>query len=332
MGRHLPRPRPRELLALIALAALMAPGVALLRRSEGPGSAEPSERSSPQQAVAGTGLEFEPQPSSAPHGVEDDWFDRQPAPTAVSKVDQGYECIVEPSDLVSIGSPTRGWIRDIYVERADVVEAGQVVVELDDRIESAAVAAAKERASMTGQLRSREATAQLEKRRRKRADHLYNENAVSLDLLDEVETQAEVAALELQRAQENRRLASLEMKQAIAVLEYRTIRSPIPGIIVERAMSPGEVVDEETILRVARIDPLWVQAVLPGAHFGSVKVGMRGAVTPEVPGDQIYVAEVVVVDRVIDPASGTFSVRLELPNRGNEIPSGLHCRVRFLED
>ena len=185
---------------------------------------------------------------------------------------------------------------------------------------------------MTGQLRSREATARLEKRRRKRADHLYNENAVSLDLLDEVVTQAEVADLELQRAQENRRLASLEMNQAIAVLEYRTIRTPIPGIIVERAMSPGEVVDEETILRVARIDPLWVQAVLPGARFGTVQVGMRGAVAPEGPEDQIHVAEVVSVDRVIDPASGTFSVRLELPNPGNEIPSGLHCRVHFLDD
>jgi hypothetical protein len=39
---------------------------------------------------------------------------------------------------------------------------------------------------------------------------------------------------------------------------------------------------------------------------------------------------VTLMDRVIDPASGTFGVRLELPNPDYAIPSGLHCRVRFL--
>jgi multidrug efflux pump subunit AcrA (membrane-fusion protein) len=103
-------------------------------------------------------------------------------------------------------------------------------------------------------------------------------------------------------------------------------------VVVERMMSPGEVVDDETLLRVAQIDPLWVEALLPAADFGSVRPGMRAAVTPELPGDEVHVAEVVVVDRVIDPASGTFAVRLALPNPDHAIPSGLHCRVRFLAD
>jgi multidrug efflux pump subunit AcrA (membrane-fusion protein) len=97
-------------------------------------------------------------------------------------------------------------------------------------------------------------------------------------------------------------------------------------------MSPGEVVDEETILRIARIDPLWVETLLPASEFGQVSVGMRATVTPEVPGDEVHTAQVVMVDRVIDPASGTFSVRLELPNPEHVIPSGLHCQARFLRD
>jgi hypothetical protein len=35
------------------------------------------------------------------------------------------------------------------------------------------------------------------------------------------------------------------------------------------------------------------------------------------------------VDRVIDAASGTFGVRLQLSNPGNRIPAGLRCTVRF---
>ncbi len=40
-------------------------------------------------------------------------------------------------------------------------------------------------------------------------------------------------------------------------------------------------------------------------------------------------AEVGVVDKVVDAASGTFGVRLELPNPDTSLPAGLKCRVRF---
>ncbi|CAN0204246.1 unnamed protein product [Phaeothamnion confervicola] len=40
-------------------------------------------------------------------------------------------------------------------------------------------------------------------------------------------------------------------------------------------------------------------------------------------------ARVTLVDKVIDAASGTFGVRLELPNPGGRVPAGIKCRVRF---
>jgi hypothetical protein len=52
-------------------------------------------------------------------------------------------------------------------------------------------------------------------------------------------------------------------------------------------------------------------------------------VIPEQPIGGRYSATVKVVDRVIDAASGTFGVRLELPNRQRAIPAGARCRVRF---
>jgi multidrug efflux pump subunit AcrA (membrane-fusion protein) len=59
---------------------------------------------------------------------------------------------------------------------------------------------------------------------------------------------------------------------------------------------------------------------------------MRGEVTPEVPDGEVQVASVTVVDRIVDPASSTFGVRLELPNADHAIPGGLRCQVRFLAD
>jgi hypothetical protein len=60
-----------------------------------------------------------------------------------------------------------------------------------------------------------------------------------------------------------------------------------------------------------------------------IKVGMRAKVIPEAPVGGEYIAEVKIVDRVIDAASGTFGVRLELPNSNHGLQAGLKCKVIF---
>jgi multidrug efflux pump subunit AcrA (membrane-fusion protein) len=70
--------------------------------------------------------------------------------------------------------------------------------------------------------------------------------------------------------------------------------------------------------------------ILPAAAFGTVQPGMRAEVTPELPNAGVQVASVKLVDRVVDGTSGTFGVRLELPNSDYAVPSGLRCQVRFL--
>jgi RND family efflux transporter MFP subunit len=241
-------------------------------------------------------------------------------------------CIIEPLHVVKIGSAVTGLIETIHVERSDLVVAGQVLVELESGAERAAMMSARLRADMNEEIRSREASASLGKRRRDRVTQLYDQQTLSLDLRDEIETEAEVARFELAQAQVDKKLASHQLDQATALLMRRTIRSPITGIVVERLMSPGERVDEEVILTIAQIDPLGVEVILPSSAFGSIEVGMRAAVVPEFPGDTVHVAAVTIVDRLIDSASGTFGVRAELPNPDNQIPGGLHCQVQFLSE
>ena len=95
-------------------------------------------------------------------------------------------------------------------------------------------------------------------------------------------------------------------------------------------MSAGEVVDEQTILRVAQVDPLRVEAILPSVWFGKVKAGDQAEIVPEPPRDQPRIAEVSIVDPVIDGASGTFGVRLSLPNADHDLPAGLRCQIVLL--
>jgi multidrug efflux pump subunit AcrA (membrane-fusion protein) len=99
---------------------------------------------------------------------------------------------------------------------------------------------------------------------------------------------------------------------------------------MERLMSPGESTENRPIVRLAKVDPLNVEIIVPVEHFGAIRVGMRAAVTPRYPGARMHEATVTVVDRVVDAASNTFGVRLLLPNPDLEIPGGVRCGIRFL--
>ena len=257
--------------------------------------------------------------------------ERQRSGAAGADVSEFLDCLIQPSELVDIGSPVIGLIESVRVRRSDTIRRGDVLVELESATERAAVDLARARAEMDGAERARIANLRLGSHKEARAKRLFDGNALSLDLREESETAAELARLELQQAREDRRLASLQLVQAEEMLRRRTIRSPVDGVVVDRLMEPGERVDEEVILRVAQIDPLLVEVTLPSAMFGRVRPGAKASVEPELGGDQVYFASVTTVDRVIDAASGTFDVHLELPNPDHALPSGQHCRTRFLE-
>jgi len=109
----------------------------------------------------------------------------------------------------------------------------------------------------------------------------------------------------------------------------RTLKSPINGVVVERYMHPGEFPKQERVLKLAQIDPLRVEAYAPVALLGRITVGMTGSVKPEDPVKGEYQGKVTVVDKVVDAASGTFGVRMEVPNPDMKLPAGLKCTVRF---
>ena len=76
-------------------------------------------------------------------------------------------------------------------------------------------------------------------------------------------------------------------------------------------------------------DPLHVEVVLPVNQYGLVRPGQKARVLPEQPVGGRYDTTVTLVDKVVDAASGTFGVRLELRNKDLSIPAGVRCRVQF---
>lgn len=239
------------------------------------------------------------------------------------------DCVIEPHTVVDLASAVEGIVESLEVERGDLVERDQVLVKLDAGVERAAVNYARARAEATAQLRAGEANAGFAQRRANRVNTLYEQKVASSDQMDEATTQTRLTKAQADQAAENRRLAQLELRQAEENLARHVIRSPIRGVVVQDYLSPGESVKDKPIMRLAEIDPLRVEVIVPVAFFGAIQAGQVASIQPEAPREGSYPATVTIVDRVADSASGTFRVRLSLPNKDYSLPSGLKCRVAF---
>jgi RND family efflux transporter MFP subunit len=250
----------------------------------------------------------------------------------VSTPAEEYDCLIEPNNVVDVSSAVEGVVERFHVERSDYVEKDQLIVELESGVEIAAVNKARARAEMKGELNSQRSTLEFTERRFERIKHLFKKGLVSSHEMDEAETQVELARAELQKAEDQKRLNALELQRAEETLALRRIRSPFKGVVVERYKSVGESVEDKPIIKLAEIDPLRVEVFMPASEFGQIKTGLYARVKPENSQTEEYLTEAKVVDRVIDAASGTFTVRLELPNPDYTIASGLRCKLSFLSE
>ena len=243
-----------------------------------------------------------------------------------------YDCMIEPRQQVEIRSPVEAIIESIHVRRGDFAAKGDVLATLHSAPERAAHEVAKSRAQAQGDIKVAEARLELARKKARRAEELYEQKFVSTNARDEALAELQLATEDLRRVKENQRLAELEAQRTGAVVALRTIRSPFSGVVMEVLLKPGEfgaITFKDPIMKLAEINPLHVEVVLPLKLYGKVQVGQRAAVMPEAPIGGRYATTVKVIDRVIDAASGTFGVRLELPNQKHTIPAGARCRVQF---
>jgi RND family efflux transporter MFP subunit len=240
---------------------------------------------------------------------------------------QPLGCLIEPFRISDVGSPVIGVIESTLVERGDLVRAGQPMAVLRADVERQSVAVAASKAQAIGELRAAEATMELARQKLVRAKDLADQQFISGQALEQARADFQVAEQRLAQAREQRGIFAREQELAQAQLGLRTIRSPITGVVAERFLSAGERVEERTMFRVAVVNPLRVEIVLPSTYFSAVRNGMTVTVTPDFPGASARLARVTVVDRLIDGASNTFRIRAELPNADYTLPAGLRCKA-----
>lgn len=236
-------------------------------------------------------------------------------------------CLIEPDRVADVGSQVVGLVERIHVERGDNVRAGQSLVTLRGEVERANLGVAQTRARVDAEILAARASLDLAMQKVRRAESLEASNFVSVQAVEQARGEAEVARQRLKQVDSQQQIWIEEHKVAQAQLALRTVLSPFTGVVVERYVNPGERVEERPMLRVAVINPLRVELLVPTALYGKLAKGDQIQVLPELPDAQPVMATVRHVDRVLDAASNSYRVRLSLPNPGNTLPAGLRCKA-----
>ncbi len=255
------------------------------------------------------------------------------SPIAANAAGSEVECLIEPTKIVEVATSASGQVVKTMVARGDQVKRGQVLAQLDGRQERAELAAAKFRSTQQGPAELAAKKVKFARLKFERMRELAKDKLVAAQESDDAETELRLAEAELQVAQENKALADLEVKMQQARLSLLTIHSPINGVVVKQAVFEGELIggggSQASVYTLAQIDPLRIHMILPKDEFGKLKLGDSVAVQTEAPLSRKLEAKVKSVDRLIDAASGTFVVVLEVANPKLDIPAGLRCTAKL---
>ena len=242
------------------------------------------------------------------------------------------DAIVRPSRIVRVGSAADGLLDTVLVDRGDFVQAGQLIAELDQTVERASAELAKARSKQIATLRAAEIKLGHLEERASNHQALFEDGILSSENLGQSQLERQLAEFDVLAAEETATIAKYEYLRAQAVVDRGRIASPVAGAVIDRSLSPGEIVGgsgESTIVTIAQLDPLIVEAFAPISMLGSLRPGLKAEVVFEGVRTPSKIAVIKTISPIVDAASGTFSIQLELPNPDFRMKAGLRCTLKF---
>lgn len=249
--------------------------------------------------------------------------------TLAETIFPAVDCVIVPSKTVDISAAVSGVIKTLYAERSGVVRNGELLAELDSRVEQANVELSRVRAAMSAEISAEEVNLKYDRLQSRRVNDLKQKNLTSVQNKDEAARLEKVTYWRLKQAKDTLRTRQFELARAMAHLEEKKVYSPLDGVVAQVYKTEGEYIEDQPVMRLVQLNPLHVEAVLPMEHYGQVQNNMLGGVFSELAPNNELQAKVIIIDPVGDTASGTFGVRLTIDNPENKIPAGMKCVLKL---
>ncbi len=199
-----------------------------------------------------------------------------------------------------------GEIREILVEEGDDVTGGQLLARLDgDRLRF--------------QVRQSEANLRKLQRDYQRNIELREKGLISAGDFEKIK-------YEMDALDATHNLAKLE-------LSYTEIRAPIDGVISERFVKVGNTIEVNTpTFRVTSLEPLVSYLHVPEREYRRISPGQKVTIEVDALQDIAFEAAVARISPVVDPATGTFKITIEVSDSSRRLKPGMFGRISIIYD
>ena len=235
--------------------------------------------------------------------------------------EQVWDGVIEAVHQAVISAQTNARVIELPYDVNDIVPKGAVLVRFTDVEQKSARNAAQ------AQIASAQAT--------------YNEAFASYQRFAAVYTKGYVAKAQLDQERARRdaaqaalQLARAQLNQVGQQLDYTVLRAPYAGIVTRRYVQVGEAVQAgppspQPLIALESLQDLRVNVQVPQSAVEAIRNFHAADVLLDGDSRRRVVASSVTVFPYADPATHTFSVRLELPGDGTGLYPGMTVKVAF---
>lgn len=220
--------------------------------------------------------------------------------------------VVEAVNASTISAQTSGQIQKVLFDVDDLVQAGEVILVIDDTEQRAALDKAQ------ANLESAQARLRNTEKEYRRIRDVFAKKAVSKSVMDK-------ASSDLQAARAAVDAAKAAVVQARQQLEYTQVRAPYTGIVINRLVEVGEIVSAgQQLMSGISLEQLRVNVDVPQSLVEVVRRDKEAAVRIR---NELVKAVRVTIFPVADSTTSTFRVRLDLPAEIKGVYPGMYLKV-----
>lgn len=262
------------------------------------------------------------------------------APEAVDAVSVGTISFQPTADLVgtalamrsvTLGAEVPGTISTVGFESGTIVEAGQILVTLDDSTERADLVAARSSVPVAeSSVMASESSLQWSSATLERLEKAIASGATSRADLDDSRAAVDAATASLQRANAEVILAHARVDQIKALINRKTLRAPFRAVAGLRNVHTGQFLAEGApiVMLQEATDDIYVDFALPQQHIARIKVGDAFMATSSVFGPEPRRIEVVAIDAAANATTRNVRIRSIVDNRDKRLRPGMFVDVR----
>ena len=252
---------------------------------------------------------------------------------------------VRAKTIAAVAAQVMGRITSLPVAEGSRVEKGALLATIDDtqvRAQLLAAGALVTEAEaglreVEGAIAQAEASKSLAEKTYERFRVLHEEKVVTSQEFDEVEVKRTVAIKDYERALDKRAQVIAKITQAKAqeeaaraMLSYTRVRAPFPGVVTGKKADVGSMAAPGVpILVLENTRRYRIEASVPEAYLGVLKVGSRVQIVLGTPSGKEIPGTISEVVPQVDPESRTFTAKVDLPGGGQRFRTGMFGRVLF---